>query len=132
MSIRIIAATALPLLLAAPAFADCRQELQKLEQATVSAETGASTNKAGVPATKHQEEAMRGTQKGVSQETTGSTGGQVKAVSPHQEQVMGERTAQSGERASQLMTEARKMADAGDEQGCAGKLAEIKNLLGQK
>ena len=108
MSMRIIAATAFPLLLAAPAFANCSQELQKLEQATVSAETGAS-NKAGVPVTKHQEEVMRGTQKGVSQETTGSTGaGQVKAVSPHQEQVMGERTAQSGERASQLMTEARK------------------------
>jgi hypothetical protein len=131
MSMRIIAATALPLLLAAPAFADCSQELQKLEQATVSAETGAST-KAGVPVTKHQEEVMRGTQKGVSQETTGSTSGQVKAVSPHQEQVMGERTAQGGERASQLMTEARKMANAGDEQGCANKLAEIKNLLGQK
>ena len=131
MSMRIIAATVLPLLLAGPAFANCSQELQKLEQATVSAETGASTNKAGVPVTKHQEEAMRGTQKGVSQETTGSTG-QVKAASPHQEQVMGERTAQSGERASQLMTEARKMADAGDEQGCANKLAEIKNVLGQK
>ena len=131
MSMRIIAATALPLLLAAPAFADCGQELQKLEQATVSAETGAST-KAGAPVTKHQEEVVRGTQKGGSQETMGSTGGQVKAVSPHQEQVIGERTAQSGERASQLMTEARKMADAGDEQGCAGKLAEIKNLLGQK
>jgi hypothetical protein len=133
MFVRLAAATAIPLLLATPAFADCTQELQKLQQAAVSAETGADASKSGMPATKHQEEVMAGKQKkGVDTETTGSTGSQAEAISPHQEQVTGTRTAESADRPSQLMTEARKMAQAGDEQGCMDKVAEIKNLIGEK
>lgn len=133
MLIRLIAATAVPLLLTVPAFADCSQELAKLEQTVVSAETGASGNKSGVPVTKHQEEVMAGKQKqGVGTETTGSTGTETKAISPHQEQVTGKRTGESADKPSQIMAEARKMAQAGDEQGCMKKLAEIKDLIGEQ
>jgi hypothetical protein len=129
MSIRLIAATAVPLLLAAPAFADCSQELQKLEPAIVAAETGAS----GAPVTEHQEEVMPGEQKkGVGTDITGSTGTQTEAISPHQEQVTGTRTDESADKPSQLLAEARKMAEAGDEQGCMTKLAEIKGLIGEE
>ncbi|PDT79998.1 MULTISPECIES: hypothetical protein [Sinorhizobium] len=128
MLIRLIAATAVPLLLAAPAFADCRQELEKLGQAIVSAETGASGS-----VTEHQEEVTAGEQKkGVGTEITGSTGTQTEAVSPHQEQVTGTRSGETADKPSQLAAEARKMADAGDEPGCMKKLAEIKGLIGEK
>jgi hypothetical protein len=133
MLIRLIAATAVPLLLAAPALADCRQELDKLGQAITSAETGASGSGSGAPVTEHQEEVMPGEQKkGTGTEITGSTGTQTEAISPHQEQVTGTRTGESADKPSQLVAEARKMADAGDEQGCMRKLAEIKGLIGEK
>nr|WP_225165749.1 hypothetical protein [Ensifer sp. IC4062] len=128
-----MAATALPILLAAPAFADCRQELEKLEPAIVSAETGASSSKSGAPVTEHQEEVMSGKQKqAVGTDITGSTGSQTEATSPHQEQVTGRRTGESADKPSLLVAEARKMAEAGDEQGCMKKLAEIKGLLGEE
>lgn len=133
MLIRLTVATALPILLAAPALADCRQELEKLEPAIVSAETGAAGSGSGAPVTEHQEEVMPGKQKkGVGTEITGSTGAQTEATSPHQEQVTGERTGESADKPSQLLAEARKMAEAGDEQGCMKKLAEIKDLVGEK
>ncbi|MBB4184638.1 hypothetical protein GGE07_001264 [Sinorhizobium terangae] len=133
MLIRLMAATALPILLAVPAFADCRQELEKLGPAIVSAETGAAGSGSGAPVTEHQEEVMPGKQKkAVGTEITGSTGGQTKATSPHQEQVTGKRTGESGDKPSQLEAEAKKMAEAGDEQGCMKKLGEIKDLIGAK
>src|SRR5262245_7361701 len=58
MSIRIATATAIVLAFAAPAFADCKQELAALDQPVVSAETGAATNKSGMPATEHQEQVL--------------------------------------------------------------------------
>ncbi|MDK1377585.1 MULTISPECIES: hypothetical protein [unclassified Sinorhizobium] len=70
--------------------------------------------------------------KGVGTEITGSTGAQTEATSPHQEQVTGKRTGQTADKPSQLATEARKMAKAGDEQGCMKKLAEIKDVIGEK
>lgn len=123
---RLTAAAVLPLLLAAPAFADCRQDLQKLEQAIASAETGAPAT--GAPITEHQEEVLAGEQKNVGTETTGSTGTQTEAISPHQEEVT--RSADVGDRPSELMAEARKMAEAGDEQGCMEKVGEIRGLVG--
>jgi hypothetical protein len=129
MYIRIATATAIGLMLADPALADCNQELKALEQSVVSAETGASTNSAGMPATKHQEGVLSGKQKGAESEITGSTTGTVKPTTPHQEQVTG---TQSGEHPSQLMAEARKMSESGDESGCMKKTAELKNMLGVK
>ncbi|MGI6853465.1 hypothetical protein [Mesorhizobium sp. 1B3] len=115
------------LVLASPALADCMQELTALEPNVVSAETGAAPDPSGMPVTKHQEETMAGKQ--VDKETTGSTG-QVEATSPHQEQVTGKRSSQSAEHPSQVMAEAKKMAESGDEQGCMNKVTELKEMLG--
>jgi hypothetical protein len=130
MSIHLAATAAVALLLATPAFADCNQELAKLEQPTVSAETGASTSKSGMPVTKHQEQLLPGNQQ--DNQTTGSTSAGVKAISPHQEQVTGQGTGGSADQLSRAMTEARQMAKAGDEQGCMNKVSELKNLMGAK
>src|SRR5215211_5166957 len=135
MSIRLAAITAVALLLATPAFADCNQELAKLEQAAVSAETGASTSKSGMPVTKHQEQLLPGNQQDnqtTGSTTTGSTSAGVKAISPHQEQVTGQQTGNGAEQVSRTMTEARQMAKAGNEQGCMNKVSELKNLMGAK
>jgi hypothetical protein len=122
-------------MLAAPAFADCREELTKLEQPAVTAETGAATSESGMPATKHQEQVLQGNQS-ASPETTGSTSdagaasNQVEAISPHQKEVTGEATGKDADQVATLMTEARKMADAGDETGCMQKVTELKDLMG--
>ncbi|WP_287238790.1 hypothetical protein [Mesorhizobium sp.] len=102
-----------------------------LEQKVVSAETGASTSKSGAPVTKHQEELLPGKQQGGAPEITGSTAGKVEATSPHQEQVTGKTRTQSAD-PSQMMADARKMSEAGDEQGCMKKVAELKEILGAK
>lgn len=115
------------LMLASPALADCRQELAALKPEVVSAETGTSPDKSGMPVTKHQEETMAGQQ--ASKETTGSTG-KVEATSPHQEQVTGKRSGQAAAHPSQVMAEATKMAQSGDEKGCMEKLAELKKMMG--
>jgi hypothetical protein len=117
------------LILASPALADCNQELAALEPNVVSAETGATSDPSGMPATKHQEEVMAGKQ--ADKETTGASG-QVEPTSPHQEQVTGKRSSQSAEHPSQVMAEAKKMAQSGDEKGCMDKVTELKEMLGTK
>jgi hypothetical protein len=137
MSIRLATFTALSVMLAAPAFADCREELTMLEQPAVTAETGAATSESGMPATKHQEQVLQDTQ-GTSTETTGSTSDtgaasdQVEAISPHQEEVTGGATGDDADQVATLMTEARQMADAGDEAGCMEKVTELKDLMGKE
>jgi hypothetical protein len=134
MSIRLATFTALSVMLAAPAFADCLEELTKLEQPAVTAETGAATSESGT-ATKHQEQVLSGAQ-GASPETTGSTSetgaasNQVETITPHQEEVTGGATGQNADQVATLMTEARKMADAGDEAGCMQKVTELKDVMG--
>lgn len=117
------------LMLASPALADCMQELAALESNVVSAETGAASDPSGMPVTKHQQETLAGNQ--VDTETTGSTG-EVKPTTPHQEQVTGKGSGQSGEHPSVVMAEAKKMAQSGDEKGCMDKVAELKHMLGAK
>jgi hypothetical protein len=131
MITRIATVAAFALILASPAFADCKQELTALEPNVVSAGTGASTSESGMAATKHQEEVLAGKQKSGEPETTGSTAAAVEPTSPHQEQVTGKRT-QSDGHASQLMAEARKMSEAGNEQECMKKVTELKDILGAK
>ena len=128
MSIRLATITAVSFLVAAPALADCKQDLAMLEQPAVSAETGASTDKSGMPVTEHQEQVMGGDQT-TSGETTGSISNKVEAISPHQEQVTGAATGH--DQIAQMMTEARNLADAGDEAGCMRKVTELKGLLGK-
>jgi hypothetical protein len=65
-------------------------------------------------------------------ETAGSTTGDVEAISPHQKQVTGQPSGKPTDKIGQLMTEARKMVDAGDEQGCLNKVSELKGLIGIK
>jgi len=56
----------------------------------------------------------------------------VEAISPHQKQVTGQPAGKPTDKISQLMVEARKMVDAGDEQGCMKKVSELKDLMGIK
>ncbi|MEK1851594.1 MAG: hypothetical protein AAAC48_06820 [Phyllobacterium sp.] len=132
MSIRLFAIAAATLWFAAPAVADCQQELSNLKQPAVSAETGAVTDNSGMPATKHQEEVLSGKQQKSGTEITGSTTGAVEAISPHQKQVTGQSSGTPTDKIGQLMVEARKMVDAGDEQGCMKKVSELKDLMGIK
>jgi hypothetical protein len=132
MSTGLNIAALIALIIATPALADCNQELKALEQNVISAGTGASANESGMPATKHQEEALAGKQKGNASDATGSTAVAVPPASPHQEQVTGKRGAQSAEQAGQLMAEARKLSAVGDEQGCMKKATELKAVLGVK
>ncbi|WP_353644323.1 hypothetical protein [Mesorhizobium sp. WSM2239] len=129
MSIRLATFTALSVMLAAPAFADCREELTKLEQPTVTAETGAATNEPGMPATQHQEELLPGAQ-GTTPEITGSTSDQVETITPHQEEVTRGTAGDEADQVAALMTEAREMAEAGDEAGCMQKVTELKGMIG--
>ena len=131
MFIRLFTIAAATLWFAAPAVADCQEELNNLKQPTVTAETGAATDNSGMPATKHQEEVLPGKQ-GSGTETTGSTTGAVEAISPHQKQVTDQPSGKPTDKIGQLMAEARKMGDAGDEQGCMKKVSELKNLMGIK
>ena len=125
MPIRLFTIAAATLWFAAPAVADCQAELNNLKQPTVAAETGAVTDNSGMPATKHQEEVLPGKQQG-------STTGAVEAISPHQKQVTDQPSGKPTDKIGQLMADARKMADAGDEQGCMKKVPELKNLMGIK
>ena len=101
-----------------------------LEPPATSAETGASTDHSGVPVTEHQEQVMPGGQT-PSGETTGSTSNKVEAISPHQEQVTGGAAGGSTDQVAQKMTEARKLAEAGDEAECMSKVTELKGLVGK-
>jgi hypothetical protein len=47
-------------------------------------------------------------------------------------QVTGQPSDKSTDKIGQLMADARKMANAGDEQGCMKKVSELKNLMGIK
>src|SRR5262245_2277950 len=115
MFTRLSTTAAFFVLVTAPALADCGQELSKLEAAVTMAETGAASNQSGMPATKHQEQVLSGNKAAVDTETTGSTGETVKAISPHQQQVMGKGTGGDADQASQMMKEASDMSKAGNE-----------------
>jgi hypothetical protein len=61
MPVRFLIISAVLLSIAGPVFADCNQEIERLNEAVTQAETGASTD-AALPATPHQEEALAGEQ----------------------------------------------------------------------
>ena len=132
MFIRLFTIAAATLCIAAPAAAACQEELNNLKQPAVSAETGAATDNSGIPATKHQEEVLSGKQQSTGTEVTGSTTGAVEAISPHQKQVTDQPSGNQTEQIGQLMAEARKMINAGDEQGCMNKVSEPEELDGYK
>jgi hypothetical protein len=134
MAIRFLTTSAVVLLIAGPAFADCNQEIESLKQAVTEAETGASTAETGMPATKHQEQVLAGDQQGDKAASGDTAAGQAGVpASPHQEQVLAEPAAgkaASGQQATDLVAQASDMAAAGNEEGCMQKVAEVKDLLG--
>ncbi|MDZ5698085.1 hypothetical protein [Chelativorans sp. M5D2P16] len=130
MKIRILTATATALLLASPAFADCQEEISSIEQAVIAAETGADAA-TGTVATEHQEQVLSEEEAPDDTADTGAvTTGSVEAASPHQLEVLREIPDEDRTQASEVLSEARDLAEAGDEQGCMDKLQEAKGMLG--
>jgi hypothetical protein len=133
MSGRLLITSAVMLVIAGPAFGDCNQEIQNLNEAVTQAETGASSAGTGLPATPHQEQVLAGEQKGETGATGQSGAGQADVpASPHQQQVLaGTQTGEDeGKRPADLIAEARDMAKTGDEEGCMQKIDQVKSLLG--
>jgi hypothetical protein len=136
MKTKLLLSAAIIGLMSGPTWAGCVDELAKLESAVVTAETGASTDASGMEPTKHQQQVMSGdksdkagAETAVTDETTASTGGQVEATSPHQQEVTGQSDAKSPD---QMLKQASEMAKSGDEAGCMQKLSELKSALGEK
>jgi hypothetical protein len=138
MATRFLTASAVMLLTAGPAFADCNQEIESLKEAVTRAETGASSAETGLPATQHQEQVLAGDQGGQGAAGTGGAGQADMPASPHQEQVLadpaagpaGGGDAASARQATELVAQAGDMAEAGNEEGCMQKVTEAKDLLG--
>ena len=130
MPVRFLIISAVLLSIAGPAFADCNQEIERLNEAVTEAETGASTD-AALPATPHQEEALAGEQQGESKEAGAATSAGQSDVpaSPHQQQALAEAEGDDQQPAD-IVAEAREMAEAGDEEGCMEKVTQVKDLLG--
>jgi len=94
MALRALAATAALTLLAAPAWADCAEDIEALDAQVIAAETGATAADEDMPATEHQQEVLSGDSQGSQAtgedpplETGAGTTGDVEAASPHQRQV---------------------------------------------
>jgi hypothetical protein len=129
MSGRLLITSASLLLIAAPAFADCTQEIDAVSEAVTQLETGASGAGTGLPATAHQEQVLPGQQQADTETAGQNAAGQADVpASPHQQQVLA--GAQSGQQPADLVSQAKEMAEAGDEEGCMQKVGEAKNLLG--
>jgi hypothetical protein len=129
MSGRLLITSAFTLLFTVPAFADCNQEIETLNEAVTQLETGASGAGTGLPATKHQEQVLAGQQQGATAAAGQSAADQAGVpASPHQQQVLA--GGQTGEQAVDLIAEAREMAEAGNEEGCMQKVTQAKSLLG--
>jgi hypothetical protein len=129
MSGRLLIISAVMLLTAVPAFADCEQEIESLNKAVTQAETGASSGAASLPATPHQEQVLPGKQQGDTGTAGQSAAGQADVpASPHQQQVLA--GGEAGQQTADLIAEAREMAETGDEEGCMQKVAEAKSMLG--
>jgi hypothetical protein len=134
MSTRFLSASAMLILLAGPAFANCEEELASLDQAVVEAKTGTGETEAGMPASQHQEQVLGEAKESGDTEAAGAgatTGQPSEAGSPHQTQVLaGSDAAASGEGVAELIAEAHDMAQSGDEEGCMEKVTEAKEALG--
>jgi hypothetical protein len=129
MSGRLLITSAFMILVAVPAFADCNQEIESLDKAVTQLETDVSGAGSGLPATEHQKQVLAGQQQGESGAAGQSAAGQADVpASPHQQQVLA--GDQAGQQVTDLIAEAREMAEAGNEQGCVQKVSQAKDLLG--
>ncbi len=133
MVFRNIAAGAALTLLATPAWADCQQEIDTLDQSVVAAETGAATGSGSLPATEHQQDVLSSGQESSEappMETAAGATGDVEATSKHQRQVIGQLDEETRSQAAALLGEAQEMAQAGNEEACLDKITEVKELIG--
>jgi hypothetical protein len=130
MPIRFMTATAVAVLLAAPAFADCEAEIASLDEAVIAAETGAVSGEAGMPATQHQEEVLGLEEQAEEADAATAVGGAAEPVTPHQQEVLAELADADRAQLSGLLAEAREMAADGDEAGCMAQVEEARGLLG--
>jgi hypothetical protein len=130
MSKRLMAATAVAVLIAAPAFADCEAEIVSLDDAVIAAETGAGLGETGMPATEHQEEVLGLSPAGEGAEAGTVVGGEAEAVSPHQREVLAGLPEADRTEFSSLLGEARELAAAGDEAECMARVEQARKLLG--
>jgi hypothetical protein len=132
MIFRLLITSAVALVLTGPALADCRQEIQSLNEAVTQAETGASSASTGLSATPHQEEVLAGKQEIETAEAGASDAGEGEMpASPHQQQVLAQQSDQGGgQQPADLMAEAADKAEAGDEEGCMQMVTQAKSLLG--
>ena len=80
MTVRLLITSAVALVFAGPAFADCMQEIESLSEAVTQAETGASSADTGLPATQHQEEVLAGSQQGNTAQAGASDAGEGKCL----------------------------------------------------
>ena len=126
MILRLMTASAVALLLATPAFADCEAEIASLDEAVIAAETGAATGEIGVPMTEHQEDVLAEAHG----EMEADTAGTADPVTEHQQEVTRELTEADRAGISALLAEAREMAAAGDEDACMAKVQEARAMLG--
>ena len=118
---------------AGPAWADCQEQIDALDQAVIAAETGAATGDEPLPATEHQEEVLSGEQQSMEEppmETAAGATGDVEATTMHQRQVMQSLDEETKSEAAVLIAEAQDLAQAGDEQACLEKVSQIKELIG--
>ncbi len=100
-----------------------------LTEAGTQLETGASGAGTGLPATTHQEQVLEVQQQAGTGAAGQSAAGQADVpASPHQQQVLA--GAQAGQQTTDLIAEARDMAEAGDEDGCMQKVMQVRRLLG--
>lgn len=151
LAARSLAAGAAMTLLAGPAWAACEDDIQALDEQVVAEETGAAPADGGLPATQHQQQVLSGDDQAVEQselpatqhqqqvlsgdnddalETGAGGSGDVEATSPHQRQAVRELDDDTKTQASEMLDEARQMAEAGDEAGCQAKVTETEALLG--
>ena len=130
MSIRFLTATAVAMLLAAPAFADCEAEITSLDEAVIAAETGAGLGETGMPATQHQEEVLGLEEQAEGGDAATVVGGAAEPVTPHQQEVLADLADADRAQLSGLLTEAREMAAGGDAAGCMARVEEARGLLG--
>ena len=133
---QLLTTSAVLLVLAGPAFADCRQEIASLDQRLTGTASGAAGETTGAAGTQQN-------QSGGAMATAGASGGQSNApATPHQQEVLAgaqqeQQPAQGAAagsdqqvRASALLNQARELAQTGAEEECMQKVTEVKSMLG--
>src|SRR3546814_603552 len=127
MSRHVLTLSAVLLASATPAFADCAQEIGELEARYKETETSA-------PETKHQAEAltMQQGQTETPASPPASGEGPAAAASEHQREVLegSEQAPSDQEQFAAILSDAKKLAEEGNEEACLERSAAARELLG--